>query len=154
MFSAASERQGRSLDLRTLQVLHEVRAEGRLTSARGADIFQTDAAEARSVLNSLVEQGLLEARGEGRGRTYHLTAELYRELGGPSAYVRARGFDRIQQEQMILTYVEQHGSIARAEAAELCRMNPDQASRLLRRMATDGALRMTGTRRTARYHKP
>ena len=131
-----------------------MRAESRLTAPRGADIFQTDLAEARSVLNSLVERGFLEARREGRGRTYHLAAELYRELGEPSAYVRARGFDRIQQEQMILTYVDQHGSIARAEAAELCRLAPDQASRLLRKMAAAGTLGMTGTRRTARYHRP
>ncbi len=153
-FAAASAREGRPLDLRTLQVLHEVRAESRLTSARAGDLLQIGTDEARSVLNSLVERGFLEARGEGKGRTYHLAAELYREMGESAAYVRARGFDPIQQEQMVLTYVAQHGSIARAEAAELCRIAPDQASRLLRRMVSGGALRMTGSRRTARYVKP
>lgn len=151
VFAAASARDGRPLELQTLQVLHEVRAESRVTSARAGELLQVGADDARSVLNSLVERGLLESRGEGRGRTYHLTAALYREIGESSAYVRARGFDPIQQEQMILTYVMQHGSIGRAEAAELCQIGPDQASRRLRRMVRDGTLTMTGNRRTARY---
>ena len=150
-FVAASARDGRPLDLHTLQVLHEVRAESRVTSARAGDLLHVGTDDARLVLNSLVERGLLESRGEGRGRTYHLVAALYREIGESAAYVRARGFDPIQQEQMILTYVAQHGSIRRAEAAELCRIAPDQASRLLRRMARGGTLRMTGGRGTARY---
>ena len=151
-FTAASARDGRPLDLRTLQVLHEVRVESRVTSGRAGELLQVGADEARSALSSLVERGLLESRGEGRGRTYHLAAELYREMGESAAYVRARGFDPIQQEQMILTYVARHGSIGRAEATELCRLAPDQASRLLRRLVRNGTLRMTGNRRTARYH--
>ena len=151
VFTAASARDGRPLDLRTLQVLHEVRVESRVTSDRAGEFLQVGTDEARSVLNSLVERGLLESRGEGRGRTYHLAAELYKEMGESAAYVRTRGFDPIQQEQMILTYVTQHGSIRRAEAADLCRIAPDQASRLLRRLVSDGSLRMTGSRRTARY---
>ena len=152
VFAAAAARNDNVLDLRTLQVLHEVRSEGRITSERAADLAHIAITEARASLNTLVERGLLEARGEGRGRTYHLAAELYREIGKPAAYVRSRGFTPIQQEQMVLTYTAEHGSIGRAEAAELCRLSPDQASRLLRRMASEGTLHMTGTRRTARYH--
>ena len=151
-FTAASARDGRPLDLQTLQVLHEVRSESRITSASAGELLHVASDEARTILNALVERGLLESRGEGKGRTYHLAAELYREIGESAAYVRARGFDPIQQEQMLLTYVAQHGSIRRAEAAELCRLAPDQASRLLRRMVSEGSLRMTGARRTARYY--
>lgn len=153
-FAAASARDGLTLDLRTLQVLHEVRAESRITSDRASKLFQVEVSEARSVLNALVERGLLESRGEGKGRTYHLAAELYREMDESPAYARVRGFDPIQQEQMVLTYVEGHGSIGRAEAAELCRVAPNQASRLLRRMAREGTLEMTGNKRTARYQRP
>ena len=152
-FAAASARNDNVLDLRTLQVLHEVRSEGRITSERAAELSHIAIAEARASMNTLVGRGLLEARGEGRGRTYHLASELYREIGEPAAYVRSRGFTAIQQEQMVLTYTAEHGSIGRSEAAELCRLSPDQASRLLRRMASEGTLQMTGTRRTARYHQ-
>ncbi|WP_419924704.1 RNA-binding domain-containing protein [Candidatus Poriferisocius sp.] len=151
VFAAAAARDDNVLDLRTLQVLHEVRSESRIASERAAELLHIAVAEARAALNNLVERGLLEARGEGRGRTYHLAAELYREIGEPAAYVRSRGFTPIQQEQMVLTHTAEHGSIGRSEAAELCRLSPDQASRLLRRLAAEGALRMTGQRRTARY---
>lgn len=152
VFAAAASRANNSLDLRTLQVLHEVRSESRIQSERASRLLHIGIDETRAVLNNLVERGLLEARGEGRGRTYHLAAELYREIGEPAAYVRSRGFTPIQQEQMVKTYTAEHGSIGRGETAELCRLSPDQASRLLRRMAAEGALLMTGTRRTARYH--
>ncbi len=151
-FIAAAERSGQSLELETLQVLHEIRVESRVTSGRAGELLQVGSDEARSTLNLLVERGLLESRGEGRGRTYHLAAELYKEMGESAAYVRTRGFDPIRQEQMIRTFVARHGSIRRAEAAELCRIAPDQASRLLRRLVREGTLRMTGSRRTARYH--
>lgn len=150
-YIAQARRDGRTLDLFTLQVLHEVRSERRITSTRAAELLQVSPAEARAVLNDLVERGYLEARGERKGRTYHLTAAMYRQLGGSAGYVRTRGFDRIQQEQMILTYVKQHGSISRGEAAELCQLAPEQASGLLKRMTDEGTLRMTGERRTARY---
>ena len=151
-FAAMSAREGKRLDLHALQVLREVRAVGRITSAHAGQIFHVSRDEARWILNSLVERGFLESRGQGRGRAYHLTAALYRELGKSAAYVRTRGFDRIQQEQMVLTYVGKHGSITRSDAAELCQLTPDQASRLLRRMVKQGSLKMTGARRTARYH--
>ena len=154
VFVAASTRRGQPLELQTLQVLHEVRTERRLTSSRASELLQTSPDEARTVLNSLVERGLLESRGEGRGRTYLLSASVYKQIGGTDSYVQTRGFDRIQQEQMILTYVTEHGSAARAELAELCQLTPGQASNRLRALTKNGKLRMTGNRRTARYVLP
>jgi ATP-dependent DNA helicase RecG len=63
-----------------------------------------------------------------------LSAKVYQHAGQKSAYVRQAGFDPIQQEQMVLAYIDKHGSIKRAEAAELCRISPFQATRLLKRL--------------------
>ncbi len=59
-----------------------------------------------------------------------LAAALYRRCHMEAEYIRAKGFAPLQQEQMILDYVQSHGSIRRAEAAELCRIGERQASRL------------------------
>ena len=150
-YIAQFRRSGKELDLRDLLTLHEIRAERRITTARAAELFQVDQSAARAKLNELVELGLLESRGETRARTYHMSAALYRQLGDPAQYVRTKGFDRIQQREMVLAYVEQHGSISRAEAAELCQLTPLQAGRLLREARDRGDLIMTGERRTARY---
>lgn len=150
-FIAESRQRGQNFGIEELLVLHEVRSERRISTARAAELFQVEASEARSILNSLVERGLLEARGESKGRTYHLAAAVYRRLGEPVHYVRTRGFDELQQEQMVLAYVGSHGRITRREAAELCQLESEQASRLLKRLRDQGKLQMEGTRRTAYY---
>lgn len=154
IYVAELERDGQGLSLRELLALHEVRSESQITASRAGGLMQVSADEARVVLNGLVERGLLEARGAGKARAYHLSAALYKRLGDPSAYVRVRGFDAFQHEQMILKYVEKHGSITRAHAAELCQLQPDQAGRLLRRMRDEDKLRLVGERRGAHYVLP
>ena len=52
---------------------------------------------------------------------------------------------------MIMQYVRAHGKVSRAEAAELCSITPDQASRVLRRLAREGKLVRHGERRGAVY---
>ena len=153
-FVAGAERQGDRLSLPMLQVLHEVRDEQRITTTRAAVLLQRDSSEARAILNELVGRGYLESRGERKARTYLLSAAMYRQLGRPDDYVRTRGFDQLQQEEMVLTYAREHGSIARRDAAALCQLSDDQASRLLRRLVADGRLAMDGSRRTSRYRVP
>jgi len=110
--------------------------------------------EARSILARLVEAGLVEQRGERKGRIYHLSARTYRNLGEKAAYVRQRGFEAIQQEQMVMQYIQSHGSVSRKEAAELCRLSEPQAYRLLQRLASNGLLERVGQRgRSVQYHK-
>jgi ATP-dependent DNA helicase RecG len=97
---------------------------------------------------------LVEPRGEKKGRLYHLSAATYRRLGENVAYVRQRGFEPIQQEQMVLQYVQKHGSIARREVAQLCSLSPNQAYRLLKRLEEQGVLHPSGKKgRSTRYVK-
>ena len=94
----------------------------------------------------------MEPRGERKGRLWHLSAAAYRRLGQKkAAYIRQRGFEPLQQEQMVLQYVEQHGRITRREAAELCQISPLQARDLLARLVKGSKLVRHGTRRGAFY---
>ena len=153
-FIAEARRGGQEFQLEDLLTLHEIRLERRITTQRAAELFQVDRHEARFSLNRLVERGLVETRGDGKGRTYHLSAALYSRFGERVQYVRTRGFDKIQQEQMVLTFVGRHGSITRREASELCQIDSERASRLLRRLRDEGKLDMLGERRSSRYVKP
>jgi len=139
-------RAGRELVLDDLLVLNALNTERRLTTDEAAGTLQKPESAARGVLNRLSEMGLVEARGEKKGRTWHLSAATYRRLGQPSAYIRQRGFEPLQQEQMVLQYVEKHGRITRKEAAELCRISLPQAYRLLDHLAESGKLVRAGTR--------
>ena len=41
---------------------------------------------------------------------------------------------------MVLAYIDKHGSIKRADAADLCQISLFQASRLLKRLAENGKI--------------
>jgi ATP-dependent DNA helicase RecG len=55
---------------------------------------------------------------------------------------------------MVLQYVEKHGVISRAEAAELCHISGPQAYRLLKKLEWKGYLRAIGEKgRGVRYER-
>jgi len=144
---------GRVLGLDELLILNALWQERSLTTGDAAHLLQKSEAQTRSTLHTLVEAGLVEERGQKKGRTWHLAAAVYRLLGDKAGYVRQRGFEPLQQEQMVLQYVEKHGRITRREAAELCRIGPYQATRLLARLVDNGRLRRHGTRKAAWYER-
>jgi ATP-dependent DNA helicase RecG len=143
----------RAFNVNELLVLAHLWRERTIDTPMAAQLMQRDDTYTRSVLENLVEAGLLERRGDRKGRTYLLSASVYRELGHPEAYVRARGFEPLQMEQMILQYVQAHGHIARREVSELCRITSRQAGYLLQKMAERGLLRRVGKGRATVYEK-
>jgi ATP-dependent DNA helicase RecG len=142
---------GRELKLDELLLLNSLWHERRCTTADTADLIQKSETEARTVLNGLVERGFLEGRGEGKGRSYHLSAAVYRRLGDKSAYVHQRGFEPLQQEQMVLQYLEKHGRITRREVADLCKISPNQARALISRLLKNERMVPGGQKRGAFY---
>ena len=119
-----------------------------------APALQKSESQTRILLERLLESGLIEAHGSGRGRSYTLSAKVYQQAGQQAAYVRQVGFDKIQQEQMVLKYVAAHGSIKRKEVMTLCRINKDQAYRLLKGLASVGSLQLLGQGKGGKYVLP
>jgi ATP-dependent DNA helicase RecG len=144
---------GRVLGLDELLILNALWQERSLTTDEAARLTQKPEADARATLHRLVEAGLVEERGQKKGRTWLLSAASYRALGDRAGYVHQRGFEPLQQEQMVLQYVEKHGRITRREAAELCRIGPYQATRLLNKLVRDGRLLRHGTKKGAFYER-
>jgi len=102
-------------------------------------------------LEKLVEAGLIEAHGVGRGRTYTLGASVYRHKGQKAAYVLQKGFEPFQQEQMVLGYIKEHGSIKRYEVSAMCRIGGPQATRLLKKLVDNGKIEQLGERKSTFY---
>jgi ATP-dependent DNA helicase RecG len=138
------DRAGRPFSLDELLVLNQLFHERRIDSDSAAGLLQKGAADGHAVLERLQERGLLEAKGEKRGRVYHLSAAMYRQLGQPAGYVRAHGISAIRQEAMVLEYVAAHGRIELAQVIDLCSLNRGQAQRLLRRLLQSKRLSMRG----------
>ena len=139
------------LSLDELRVVHEVKAFGSATSAEVAEGLSMIATTTRRVTTRLAELGILEARGNGRSRKFHLTARFYDLAQDRNAYVRVKGADPFQQERMILDYVNAYGSITRSQAAMLCQTSPQQARAMLKHLVDEDQLLLVGERRGARY---
>ena len=144
-------RSGAPLPIDSLIALTALRSAKRVTADELAEHIQRDAVSAKRTLEALTEAGLIEAHGTTRGRSYTLSASLYQASGDKAAYTRQAGFTPIQHEQMVLSYVQQHGQIRRAEVMELCRLSTDQAAKLLKKLKSDGAIVQHGKNRGAVY---
>ncbi len=138
----------------SLIVLARLRDERRLTTSEISPSLQKSESQTRIIIEKLLEIGLIEAHGAGRGRSYTLSAKVYWQSGQKAAYVRQAGFDALQQEQMVLKFIQAHGSIKRADTAELCRINPFQATRLLKRMEKNDLIKPVGQGKGTRYVQP
>ncbi|WP_240930521.1 RNA-binding domain-containing protein [Isoptericola sp. BMS4] len=144
----------RPLTLDELRVVHEIKAWGSATSTEIAESLGLLPPTVRTITTRLIELGILEARGTGRSRRVHLTARFYDLAQDRNAYVRVKGADALQQQRMILDYVDAYGSIRRGQAAELCQTSPEQARATLKRLVEAGDLTLVGQRRGARYERP
>ncbi len=144
-------KRGQELPIDSLIALAALRELKRLSTEELATHIQREAAQAKRTLEALVEMGLVQAHGNARGRSYTLAAGVYQADGDKAAYTRQMGFSTLQHEQLVLSYVRQHGRIQRNEAADLCRLTSLQARDLLKRLRESGQLVQHGERRTAYY---
>ena len=139
------------LPIDSLIALGALRESKRLTAPALAATIQRDGARAKRTLEALTEAGLVEAHGNARSRSYTLSASVYSVVSDKAAYTRQVGFGPIQHEQMVLSYIRQHGQIKRAEVMDLCRLTEGQAKELLRRLAVAQKIELRGAGRGAVY---
>lgn len=151
---AREHESGTPMKLRELQIMHELRQLGSASLEELSTATRSTVDATRHVITHLVQQGLVEVRGAGRSREYHLASAFFRYAEDREGYIRVRGVEGNQHEQMILQFVRAHGEITRADAARLCMLNATSASRLLRRLAAEGKLELQGERRWSRYVTP
>ena len=122
------------ITLEEMLLVNAVNAERRIAVPRAAELLQKGEPAARSVLERLVEAGVLEARGGRQQRVYLFTAPTYRAIGPASAYTRARGFEPLQHEQMVLGHLRAHGRITRSDIMDLCQITTDSSKALIRKL--------------------
>lgn len=115
-----------------------------ITNADYRRLNRVDAAAAGQELRGLVEAGLVEPHGASRWTSY--TLRVPREHSAQAA--------ELADEQKILSYVRERGSINNAECRELLGIDLQRASYLLKKLAAAGILKREGERRWARYRAP
>lgn len=146
-------RHGNPLPIDSLIILSTLREQRRAKIDQLSHWLQKDPTRIGACVEPLVEAGLLQAHGTGRGRSYTLAPTVYGKLGQQVQYTRQAGFDRLQQEQMIQSYIKQHGQITRQDVIDLCRLTPDQAYKALKRLCDREVLVKQGDRKSSIYFK-
>jgi ATP-dependent DNA helicase RecG len=106
-------------------------------------------------LHALLEAGLIERQGRGRGVRYLLSRGLYAAIGQRGAYTRERGLDHETNKALLLRHIEEHdaeGSPLGDLRQVLPALTGAQVQRLLQELREAGQIRLQGTRRWALWH--
>ena len=151
MVSEEQQRIGHSLPIHSLMILNALKVLHRASVNEIASFLHKDEARIRSVLESLVESGLVDASGTGRGRTYLLSERYYRLSKKPYAYVRSHDIKTLRYEELIMELGEHQGHVSRADVVELLHVTPSQAFRLLQKLVKAERLALNGKGAGAKY---
>jgi ATP-dependent DNA helicase RecG len=144
-------KSGRLLSTDELIVLNQIWFEGEITSQLASELIQKPAGDTRGTLKLLIEKGIIESKGSKRGKTYNLTSPIFAKFKKETSYLLQKGFDPIQQEQMILGYIEKYKKITRRDVVELCKIESHQAKRLLKCLCDRGKISMHGKNKATWY---
>ena len=111
--------------------------------------------ELRLALQALIEEGIIESIGRGRGAWYLLTRKYYAATGRKGVYTRKRGLDRETNKALLLRHLKDNGA-AGSPIAELEQVLPSQhrrqVQRLLAELREEGQVHTEGSRRFTRWY--
>ena len=152
MIVLEEDRLQKMMPVDALIVLSVLRSERRATIALLASKIQKSVSDARSVVEWLIELGMVEGVGNGSARRYMLSSKVYSITNSKAAYTRQRGWDTMQERELIFAHMDKYHEIDRSGVVELCRCTPNHASWLLRQLTESGYLKRVGNGRGAKYH--
>ncbi len=108
-------------------------------------------------LQSLIEKGVVErfGRGRGRGVKYILSRQYYKMVDEKGAYTRKKGLDRETNKALLLKHIKENRSNG-SRLKELMQVLPaltmPQVQTLLRELKSDGEIHKVGKTRAALWY--
>ncbi|MBR1736941.1 MAG: putative DNA binding domain-containing protein [Firmicutes bacterium] len=152
MILEEQKKSGGTIPINSLFVLNELKQNRRMSAKELADSTNITETRMRQTLETLVESGLVERMGTNANAKYILSSKVYKESDNTIGYVRQTGVDTVRYPEMMLKFAKKNGGrITRAEAAELCRIEPSQAYRILKKLSDENKLNLVGTGKNAHY---
>lgn len=119
-----------------------LRHHGKITNSDYRRLNRVDTIVAGQELRSLTQAGLIEQQGIGRGTSYTLTV--------PHALADEQ-LPQQSDEERIIAYVQEHGSISNAECRELLEIGDTRAYYLLTKLCAGSRLKPEGKGKGRRY---
>jgi ATP-dependent DNA helicase RecG len=110
----------------------------------------------KSRVQYLLDQGIIERLGRGRGTRMLLSQRFYRHLGKPGVYTRRRGLDQETNKALLLKHVTDSGKEGSA-FNELIQVLPyltrRQIQYLVKKLKQDGLIVLKGSTKGSRYFR-
>ena len=150
MISEEQRRLGHPLPIYALLVLNTLKQMHQATLRELAEALKRDESRIKAVVEALVESGLVEALGNGRGRNYMLSPKAYGKEN-TAAYIRQKGIDELRYEELVLELARKQKSIKRADVIALLHVSPAKAFRILQRLVKNQKLTLQGKGAGAYY---
>lgn len=151
MVSEEQQRLGRSLPIHLLLALDAVKQLHRASIQDVAERIHADESRVRVVLETLVESGLVERLGNGRGRSYIISSRYSKKTNSAVEYVRNRDIDALRHQELVMQLAKAKGEVTRADVVKLLHVTPSQAYRILQKLKDAGQLSLNGKGAGAKY---
>lgn len=150
--SDEQNKQGKPLSIYNLMILSVLNAERRSTIDRIVEITNLGESKIRTAIEIMIEQGLIEASGRGKNRSFILGAKIYKENKEAIQYVRQSDIDSIRYPEMIAKLaITQNGIITKQDIAELLKITPSQAYSYIKKMQQEGKLELVQSGKYSKY---
>ena len=151
MIAEHQQKTGEPMPINSLLLLNLLKQGRRMTTEAINKELNLPEGKVRATAERLTEAGLLEAIGNGRGRTYVLSSKMYRD---PAEYVRQTDIDQLRHRELILKLAQTRRAISRKDVIDLLHINGPQAYRLLQKLVDEHELVREGNTSAARYIIP
>ena len=109
----------------------------------------------RERLPALIEAGVVEVMGRGRGVRHLLSRGLYSALGEKGIYTRKRGLDHETNKELLTRHIREYdadGSPLQDLKQVLPALSTSKVQTLLHQLRDEGRIRLVGQRRWARWY--
>jgi len=151
MISNEQNRLGRPLPINTLLILHHLKDSPRSDVHQISEALNLQESKVKTVLEKSIENGLVEAYGNGRSRSYMLSSDAYTQKNDMINYVRHADIDETRYLELILNLAKNNEFISRADVVQLLRVNENRAYNLLKKLSEAGMLIPVNKGRYAKY---
>jgi ATP-dependent DNA helicase RecG len=116
---------------------------------------QPVAQDLRDRLHGLVESGIVEMVGRGKGSRFILSRQFYGFLGKKGVYTRKRGLDRETNKALLLRHIHDNakdGTGFQELVQVLPALSRNQIQTLLRELKREGRIRIVGRTKSGRWY--
>lgn len=148
LITEEQQKTGEPVSLNALFVLNSLKHNHRMSLGEISAECNIPETKLRPTLERLIEGGIVDGIGSGRGRAYVLSAKTYKD---PAQYVRQTDIDVIRYSELVMKLAHTKEYITRKDVVDLLHISGPQAYRLLKKLEKNKQLTHSGTTSSVRY---